>query len=230
MPIGETNINSLLRNLQPILSPETYVFTTTTQPLSSLLLSTLQPILIFHEAEGLTLITTRDSAQAHSLEYTFPCRKISLKVHSSLEAVGMMTAISSKLTELGVTSNVVSGYYHDHIFVAEGKEEITMKGLEELTKEAMKNEETWSNVEKVGYWLHWLGILHVLAYIYCSDHPRGQEQYRPVLETLNLWVMRIRRLTPDNIALLLIYDRPTNIRENRRNSILSFRSRRWDIF
>lgn len=54
----------------------------------------------------------------------------------------MMTAISSKLTELGVTSNVVSGYYHDHIFVAEGKEEITMKGLEELTKEAMKNEET----------------------------------------------------------------------------------------
>ncbi|EED13119.1 hypothetical protein TSTA_056180 [Talaromyces stipitatus ATCC 10500] len=139
MPIGETKLTNLLRTLSPILSPETYVFATTTQSLSSLPLTTLQPILIFHEVEGLTLITTKESANTHGLEYTFPCKKISLKVHSSLEAVGMMAAISAKFTDLGISSNVVSGFFHDHIFVPEGKEGVAMRGLAELMREAMED-------------------------------------------------------------------------------------------
>lgn len=139
MPIGETNLNSIFSSLSPILSPETYVFITTTQPLSSLPLAALQPILLFQEAEGLTLITTKESAESHGLEYAFPCKWISLKVHSSLEAVGMMAAISTKFTDLGVSSNVVSGYFHDHVFVPEGKERVAMRGLEELTREAMND-------------------------------------------------------------------------------------------
>lgn len=48
----------------------------------------------------------------------------------------MTAAISGRFTELGVSANVVSGYFHDHVFVPEGKEEVAMRGLEELTKEA----------------------------------------------------------------------------------------------
>jgi hypothetical protein len=140
MPIGETNLNSLLGTLSPILSPETYVWITTTQPLGSLPLATLQPIHLYHETEGFTLVTTKESAETHGFEYTFPCKKITLKVHSSLEAVGMTAAISGRFTELGVSANVVSGYYHDHVFVPEGKEGIAMRGLEELTMEAMEKE------------------------------------------------------------------------------------------
>lgn len=132
---GETDLSTLLRTLEPILHPDTYVFSTTTQPLSSLPLATLNPDLIFQEAEGITLITTQSAAESHSYKYTFPSKKISLKVHSSLEAVGLMAAISNKFAARGISSNVVSGYFHDHVFVPEGKGEEAMKALAELSRD-----------------------------------------------------------------------------------------------
>jgi hypothetical protein len=42
--------------------------------------------------------------------------------HSSLEAVGLIATIVTKLAADGVSTNVVSGYFHDHIFVPEGIE------------------------------------------------------------------------------------------------------------
>ncbi|OKL60514.1 hypothetical protein UA08_04439 [Talaromyces atroroseus] len=144
MPIGETNLATLLRTLEPILSPETYVFITTTQPLSSLPLSTIQSELIFREPEGLTLITSKELAESHGYYYrrqntnqddhgyTFPCKKILLKVHSSLEAVGLMATISSRFAKEEISCNIVGAYFHDHIFVPVGKEEQAMRSLEEL--------------------------------------------------------------------------------------------------
>ncbi|QKX62186.1 uncharacterized protein TRUGW13939_09344 [Talaromyces rugulosus] len=134
MPIGETDLPALLRTLEPVLHTETYVFSTTTQPLSSLPLATLHPDLIFQEVEGLTLILTKQAAESHGLEYTYPSKKISLKVHSSLEAVGLMAVISNKLASRGISANVVSGYFHDHVFVPEGKGGDAMQALEELSR------------------------------------------------------------------------------------------------
>ncbi|KAF5864988.1 hypothetical protein ETB97_005553, partial [Aspergillus alliaceus] len=58
--------------------------------------------MLFQEAEGITLITTRATTEAHNYhDYTFPCRKTSLKVHSSLEAVGLIATISTKLAARG---------------------------------------------------------------------------------------------------------------------------------
>ncbi|KAE8373535.1 ACT domain-containing protein [Aspergillus bertholletiae] len=123
MSLGETNIPTLLSTMDPILDPKTYVFLTTAAPLNSLPLQTLHPEMIFQESEGLTLITTKAIAEAHNYDdYTFPCRKISLKVHSSLEAVGLIATISTKLAAHGISTNVVSGFFHDHIFVPEGRE------------------------------------------------------------------------------------------------------------
>lgn len=141
MAIGEINLTNLLRTLEPILSPDTYVFITTTQPLSALPLATIKPELIYQETEGLTLITTKGSAESHNFEYTYPCKKISLKVHSSLEAVGLMAAISGKLAQQGISSNVISGYFHDHFYVPEGKEGEAMECLEELTRGARNEAE-----------------------------------------------------------------------------------------
>lgn len=47
----------------------------------------------------------------------FKC--ITLKVHSSLEAVGLTAAVSNKLAERGISANVIAAYYHDHIEVSE---------------------------------------------------------------------------------------------------------------
>jgi hypothetical protein len=92
----------------------------------------------FREAEGTTIITTQESAATYGIEYTFPCKMITLNVHSSLEAVGFMAVISAKLSEKGIGVNPVSGYYHDHCFVPLGKEDQAMKVLEELATEAQK--------------------------------------------------------------------------------------------
>jgi hypothetical protein len=60
---------------------------------------------------------------------------ITISVHSSLEAVGLIAAISAKLKDVGVSANVVSGFYHDHIFVPDGKEDVAVQALRDLARE-----------------------------------------------------------------------------------------------
>src|SRR6266536_3447117 len=111
---GETSLNTLLSSLTTVLHPTTFVFInlppSTTPP------STLFTQMLFHELEGLTIITTLESATSHNLQYTFPSRMITLNVHSSLEAIGFIAAVSEKLTEKGIGVNPVSGFFHDHCF------------------------------------------------------------------------------------------------------------------
>ncbi|OBT39848.1 hypothetical protein VE00_09107 [Pseudogymnoascus sp. WSF 3629] len=127
-PPGETDLPTLLSTMTFTLSPTTYVYLTTTLPLPPLL-STLDPILTFREREGTTLITTLDLATAHGHEYTYACRVITLEIHSSLEAVGFMAVISMGLTERGCSANVVSAFFHDHLFVPVGMEGVAMEVL-----------------------------------------------------------------------------------------------------
>lgn len=60
---------------------------------------------------------------------------ITLNVHSSLEAVGFMAVIATKLAEKGMGVNPVSGYYHDHLFVPVGREEEALRTLQKLSEE-----------------------------------------------------------------------------------------------
>ncbi|KAI9929370.1 hypothetical protein ASPWEDRAFT_41406 [Aspergillus wentii DTO 134E9] len=134
---GEADITTLLASLEPTLDPQLFVFITTKIPLESLPFNSLKPEMLFHEKEGLTIITTAGRAQAHGYhDAVFPCRKISLTVHSSLEAVGLIAAISKRYTERGISSNVVSGFYHDHIFVPDGLELEAMEVLRDMAAEA----------------------------------------------------------------------------------------------
>ena len=50
-------------------------------------------------------------------EASAPYARLTMLVHSSLEAVGMTAAMATALTERGISANVVAAYYHDHIFV-----------------------------------------------------------------------------------------------------------------
>ena len=60
---------------------------------------------------------------------------ITCKVHSSLEAVGFMAVIATRLAQKGMGVNPVSGFFHDHLFVPLGREEQALECLEELAKE-----------------------------------------------------------------------------------------------
>ena len=85
--------------------------------------------MVFQEAEGTTLILRKDEADAAGLTSEFPCRMITLNVHSSLEAVGFIARIAAELAKAGIGVNPVSGFYHDHLFVPDGREAEAMEIL-----------------------------------------------------------------------------------------------------
>lgn len=137
MATGEMNLKTLLATMEPTLDPTVYVFVTTTQPLASLPLATLNPQLIAQEAEGTTIVTTEELAASHGFKETvFPCCKISLTIHSSLEAVGLIAAITNRLQDYSISTNVVAGFFHDHIYVPRDRAADTMRVLLELAEES----------------------------------------------------------------------------------------------
>ena len=82
----------------------------------------------------MTIIITKNKADKNKLSYESVFNKITLEIHSSLDAVGLTAAFSKQLTEYNISANVVAGYYHDHIFVPKDKAQLAVKVLEKLTK------------------------------------------------------------------------------------------------
>ena len=116
MDSGDENLSNLLNNLQPILLNEDYVFITL-EDYSFDFFNLLHPIATFKEEEGLTLVISEERAKRENFEYNSVFKCISLGVHSSLNSVGLIATISTLLTEKGISCNVFSGYFHDHLFV-----------------------------------------------------------------------------------------------------------------
>lgn len=127
---GETNLSVLLKTMNPIVDNKTYIFCSmkviASEPLKT------QAWAIIQEEEGTTLILSKDIADQYLIAYDSVFKKITLKVHSSLNAVGLTAKISTKLMKLGISANVVAGYYHDHIFVQQDKVDSALVGLKEL--------------------------------------------------------------------------------------------------
>ncbi|MGG6266362.1 ACT domain-containing protein [Leptolyngbya sp. AN03gr2] len=110
---GETDLTTLLKSMNPVLRQGEYVFCSV--DFEDWL--RLNPIGVFREEEGLTLILDRQIADQSNIPYASTFRLITLSVHSSLEAVGFLAAITSRLAAQGISVNAVSAYYHDHLFI-----------------------------------------------------------------------------------------------------------------
>ena len=113
---GKTNLKEILHNINPRLLEETFVFITSSEPPEDLI-NSLKPKATFLEDEGITLVINQKDADAHSLQYDGIFKCISLGVHSSLESCGLISTITRELTKHRISSNIFSGYFHDHIFV-----------------------------------------------------------------------------------------------------------------
>ena len=96
----------------------------------------LDPVMVFREREGVTLIVTEDAARAAGLDGFFRCRMITLNIHSSLEAVGFLAAITARLAAAGMGVNPVSAFYHDHLFVPADRAEEAMELLRQLARDS----------------------------------------------------------------------------------------------
>ena len=127
--IGETNLEKLLGNMAAELVDGLYVFATISDGVVPV---GVRPRMLFHEAEGMTLILLKEEAEANDLAYAFPCRMITLNIHSSLEALGFMARITTALARHDMGVNPVSGFFHDHLFVPDGREMDAIRVLQEL--------------------------------------------------------------------------------------------------
>ncbi|WP_133274334.1 ACT domain-containing protein [Hymenobacter radiodurans] len=128
---GEQNLEQLLRTMQPVFQAEEYVFCTL--PAGQATPESVTPVGTFWEAEGLTLIMTKAQAEQAALSYSYPCRMITLNVHSSLEAVGFLARITARLATHGISVNAVSAFYHDHLFVPTARADEAVRLLNELS-------------------------------------------------------------------------------------------------
>ena len=127
---GEKNLEKLLATMEPDLREGEFVFATID---GHSVPAGLEPVGMFREDEGLTLILAAADAKDAGLVVSKPLRRITLTVHSSLEAVGLTAAFAGELTRHGISANVIAGYYHDHIFVGLDDAERALTALKALS-------------------------------------------------------------------------------------------------
>ena len=133
---GARELSGLLSVLEPELSADEMVFCTFGD-FAIIERLYLQPVAMFREAEGLTLIIPKAVAEQHAIPFQVTFRAITLNVHSSLEAVGLTAAVAGRLALHGISANVVAAYYHDHIFVPTADAERAVEVLRDLQAEAL---------------------------------------------------------------------------------------------
>jgi hypothetical protein len=133
--VPERDLSTLLITMKPALDPREWVFCCVDRSFPT---ESARPLLAFRESEGITIVIERRVADEHRLEYAFPARRITLRVESDLESVGFTAAVTAALARHTIAANVVSGFYHDHLFVPIDRGEEALRVLEELSAESAR--------------------------------------------------------------------------------------------
>lgn len=131
--IAEGDLKVLLASMDPELRSGGYVFSTASSDAS---LGDIEALATVVEPEGLSMVVTQETADRANLPYSFVAGWITLRVHSSLHAVGLTAAVSTALAEAGISCNVIAGYHHDHLLVPVDRAGEAMDTLRQLSAAA----------------------------------------------------------------------------------------------
>lgn len=131
---AESDLEILLREMRPFLHPQAVVFTYLSEHTYPTL--DLAPIATFREDEGITVILSQREAEQCHLPFDGVWAWITLRVHSALNAVGFLARITTALAQSGISVNVFSAYYHDHLFVPWERRFEAMEVLEQVRQSA----------------------------------------------------------------------------------------------
>jgi hypothetical protein len=128
---GETDLRALLAGLNPRLHPvpRRFLFVSHDNAVARM----HEALMMFREDEGVTLIVDHDLAGAEVVADRLLWAQITLGVESSLDAVGMMAAVSAALAARGISCNPVSAFLHDHVFVPWDRREDALAALAHLS-------------------------------------------------------------------------------------------------
>ena len=127
---GIVELEELLKMMSPEVQDGEYIFCTFAG--DNLDYKHLNPLAVFKESEGLTLIISVEAAIQAKIAFEGTFKQITLTVHSSLDAVGLTAAVANKLASYGISANIIAAYYHDHIFVQTEKAEQALLALKEF--------------------------------------------------------------------------------------------------
>lgn len=129
-----TSLHELLRGMAPVADPIDYVFAALDDERAKRLAP--DALMVFREREATTLVLPATVADDDDALARLPrYRRVTLTVHSSLEAVGLTSAVSRALTAAGIPANVVAAYYHDHVFVPAADAERALAALLQLSRQ-----------------------------------------------------------------------------------------------
>ena len=126
-PGGESDLDHLLRNMQPVLEDEELVFCSLPPEQAERYFPICQGY--YNEREGVTVIISRHLADLEELAYDYVFKRITLDVFSNLGAVGFIARITEVLAAQGISLNVVSAYFHDHIYVQASQAQLAIDTL-----------------------------------------------------------------------------------------------------
>lgn len=129
---GETDLNILIKAMKPELRDVEYVFCTIQKMDSQT--RNLNALCTFREKEGTTLILNKAIAEKNSISYSGVWSLITCTVHSDLNSIGFLATISEKLAQAEISLNIVSAYYHDHLFVPKKDGSRALKILNDLSE------------------------------------------------------------------------------------------------
>ena len=127
-PGSVTDLKAMISGMDPALSDTPYCF----QPLSDARFIPDTAFALIREAEGAVCILPHTAAATGAAQFA----RITLNVHSDLEAVGLTAAVSGALATSGIACNVVAGLYHDHLFVPWDQREHALQLLQRISREA----------------------------------------------------------------------------------------------
>ena len=125
---GERNLDVLIASMEPVVRDGRYVFVMVDTATAAMLPAEI----VVRETEGVTVVVAQAEADARGLPYDYVAGWITLQVHSALDAVGLTAAFAAVLAEHGISANVVSGYYHDHLLVPIDDVDLAVIALEDL--------------------------------------------------------------------------------------------------
>lgn len=129
--MSEKDLATLCATIEPEMAEPVYVYCSFPD---FALPEGLSALFTFREVEGLTAVLDLRDADRYVLPYTFKARLITLKVHSSLEAVGFLAVVSARLAKAGIPCNAIAGYYHDHVLIPVDRADeafLVLKGIRE---------------------------------------------------------------------------------------------------
>ncbi len=129
---GIVVLKDLIRGLDPYQRPGVWVYAELPQGARCPAGTVFSVI----EDESRTVVLLESDARTAGLQSLFRAAWITLRVHSALEAYGLVAQVSSRLADASIPCNVVAGARHDHILVPYDQAREALKALRELQLQA----------------------------------------------------------------------------------------------